>query len=68
MMETNSILRGDNMYNGEELDYIIIKNKDGKIIATLDANNLTCDNKKFKIMDHDYEDVLVIQLNQKTYN
>ena len=55
------------MWNDETLDIITIKNKDGKVIAQLDANTLTCNNKKFSIEPGNYEDELVIQLNQTSY-
>lgn len=56
------------MYNYEECNLITIKNKEGKVIATLDTNSLTCSNKKFKIRGGHYEDELVIQLMQKSYS
>lgn len=55
------------MWNEECLDIITIKNKNGKVIAQLNANTLTCNNKKFTIKPGHYEDELVIQLNQTTY-
>ena len=55
------------MWNDEVLSTIIIKNKDGKIIAELSADRLTCNNKKFSIKPGQCEDVLEIQLNQTTY-
>jgi len=55
------------MYNGEELNEIIIRNKDGRIIAEIDLDSLTCNNNKFKIMPIHFEDSIEIQLCQKTY-
>lgn len=55
------------MWNDEVLSTIIIKNKEGKVIAELSADRLTCNNKKFSIKPGQCEDQLVIQLNQTTY-
>ena len=56
------------MWNGEVLSTIVIRNKNGEVIARIDADNLTCNNKKFTVQPGDCEDVLEIQLNQKSYN
>lgn len=56
-----------NMWNDEDLSRIIIKNKKGKVIATLSTETLNCNNKKFKISPGHYEDEIVIQLMQETY-
>lgn len=56
------------MWNDEDLSTIIIRNKNGEVIARINADNLTCNNKKFTIRPGDCEDVLEIQLNQKSYN
>lgn len=55
------------MWNDEVLNMIVIRNKDGKVIAELDCNRLTCNNRKFSIKSGSCEDVLEIQLNQRTY-
>lgn len=60
-------MKVNKMWNDETLDIITIKNKNGKVIAQLDANTLTCNNKKFSIKPGNYEDELVIQLNQTSY-
>lgn len=57
------------MYNGEDVNTIIIRNKNGEIIAELDLDNLTCNNSKFQVTPSQdgYEDVIEIRLCQKTY-
>ena len=55
------------MWNDEILSIIIIKNKNGKKIAELDVDSLTCSNKKFTVKPGQCEDVLEIQLNQTSY-
>ena len=55
------------MWNDEELSTIVIRNKEGKIIAEIDADQLTCNNKKFSVKPGQCEDVLEIRLNQTSY-
>ena len=56
------------MWNDEELNTIVIRNRKGKIIAEIDVNNLTCDNRKFPVKPGWWEDAIEIQLNQNTYS
>ena len=56
------------MWNDEDLSTIVIRNKNGKIIAELNVDNLTCNNRKFSVKPGCCEDVLEIQLNQNTYS
>lgn len=52
----------------EIVSTIVIRNKNGDVIAEIDLDTMKCSNNKFSARRGHYEDVVEIRLNQKTYS